>query len=132
MPRRRKFRRILSSTSGKVGYNSHGAVTSLAELKALESERGNDWFDDRGLDLNRTQAIWVTYDPRYALRYAFSASLFDLPTVKPGEIDEGEWREFKRQMTDPAAHVNKIDLTGSVRILEDGDGGYLHIWPIPK
>jgi hypothetical protein len=117
----------------KVGYNSHGSVASLAEIKELEvTERENDWFNDQKLDLNKTRAIWVTHKAKYALRYVFSASLHDFPERKPNEIDESEWKEWKKALRNPKQHVCTVNIREAIKVLDDEDEGWLYIWPVYK
>lgn len=114
----------------KQGYSSHGNITSLAKIKREEEERGNEWFNDEKLDLERTRAIWVTYDPRIALRYNFSSSLWDFPVRKPEDVRPGEWEEYKYQIKHSHRYVVAVNLLGSNMVLTDEDGGFLHIWPV--
>lgn len=103
------------------GYSSHGYKSSLAVIKELELERGNKWFDDEGLDMDRSIAIWVTKNPQDAVRYLFSA-----------DIESRQWTDSERQLYEqalkfPMSFVKAIDLTGYEQVLDDGEGGYLYV-----
>lgn len=114
----------------KVGYSSHGAWARLKDIKAIELDRDNEWFDDSGFDLDNDSAIWVTYDPVKALTYDFSADLInslDNPNYQPPDFLLDEWLDFKEALKEPLSHVEKVDLSGAEMVLEDGDGGYLYV-----
>ena len=98
-----------------VGFSTHGCWGSLSEIKALEVEdSGNPWFDDEDLDLERLEGIWVTLDPQKALWYLFPAADF-------------ESEEYRKAMENPEVHLFRVDLTGAIEVLKDGDGGFLYI-----
>ena len=119
------------SDFGYRDFWSYDAMT-LREMKQIEvDERGNEWFDDSGYDLDHTKCIWIVHDPEEAARRDFSAELYmadphdDNPA--PGIIEEPEWEEFKRAMAEPENYVEKVDLTNGWPVLEDGDGAYLYV-----
>jgi hypothetical protein len=98
-----------------VGFSTHGCWASLAEIKALEVEdRENPWFEDEGLDLESWEGIWVTYDPQKAIWYLFPAADF-------------ESEEYQKALEKPEAYLFRVDLTGAMEVLKDGDGGFLFI-----
>ena len=98
-----------------VGFSTHGCWASLSEIKELEVEdRANPWFDDDGLDLESMEGIWVTSDPQKAIWYLFPAA--DL-----------ESEEYRKALENPEAHLSRVDLTGAIEVLKDGDGGFLYI-----
>lgn len=98
-----------------IGYSTHGYWTPLRELKEIEVEdRGNEWFDDTNIDLESTEGIWVTKDPKDAIQYLFVA-------------DELESEEYREALKHPEKYLNKADLIGAIPVLEDGDGGTLYI-----
>ena len=97
------------------GYSTHGYWAPLKELKEIEVEdRGNPWFDDTGLDVESTEGIWVTLDPRDAIKYLFMAS----------ELESEDYHEALRY---PEKYLIEVDLTGAIPVLEDSDGGTLYI-----
>ena len=97
------------------GYSTHGYWAPLKELKELEVEdRGNGWFDDIGIDLESTEGIWVTRNPKDAIRYLFMAS-------------EMESEEYREALQHPKKYLANVDLSGAISVLEDGDGGALYI-----
>jgi hypothetical protein len=119
----------------KIGYSSHGEISALGQIKTLEKERGNEWFNDSGLDLRKTKAVWVTHDPRKALEYVHPAEFSNYPHPRgknPTNLPNSMWNEYKRQMRDPSKHVQRVALSGSKLVLSDEDEGYLHIWPVSK
>ena len=88
-----------------VGFSTHGCWASLAEIKALEVEdRGNPWFDDSGLDIENTEAIWVVLDFQAAPQY--------LTFTVGSETEE---------------YLFRIDLTGASPVLQGEDGRVLYI-----
>jgi hypothetical protein len=110
---------------------SYYAMT-LREMKQIEvDERGNEWFDDSGYDLDHTTCIWIVHDPEEAARRDFSAELYEADphddNPAPGIIEEPEWEEFKRAMAEPENYVEKVDLTNGWPVLDDGDGAYLYV-----
>ena len=97
------------------GYSTHGHWALLKELKEIEVEdRGNPWFDDSSLDLNHMEGIWVTKDPKEAVPYLFTA-------------DEFESEEYQEALKHPQKYLFKVELTGAIPVLEDGDSGILFI-----
>ena len=98
-----------------VGFSTHGCWASLAEIKALEvEERENPWFEDDGMDLESWEGIWVTLDPQKAIWYLFPAEDFDS-------------REYRKALENPEAYLFRVDLTGAMEVLKDGDGGFLYM-----
>jgi hypothetical protein len=98
-----------------LGYSTQGYWAPLKELKEIEVEdRGNDWFDDSKIDLESTEGIWVTKDPKDAIQYLFIAS-------------ELESEEYQEALKHPEKFLIQVDLTEAVPVLEDGDGGTLYI-----
>jgi hypothetical protein len=98
-----------------LGYSTHGHWAALKELKEIEVEdRRNDWFDDSKIDLEGTEGIWVTLDPKEAIPYLFMAS----------ELESEECNEALKY---PEKYLFKVDLDGTIPVLEDGDGGTLYI-----
>jgi hypothetical protein len=98
-----------------IGYSTHGHWAPLKELKEIEVEdRGNDWFDDTKIDLESTEGIWVTKDPKDAIPYLFMAS-------------ELESEEYQEALKHPKKYLIKVNLDGAIPVLEDGDGGTLYI-----
>jgi len=98
-----------------MGFSTHGYWAALKELKEIEVEdRGNLWFDDTRLDLESTEGIWVAIDPKDAINYLFMAS-------------ELESEEHQEALKHPEKYLIKVDLTGAIPVLEDGDGGTLFI-----
>jgi len=97
------------------GYSTHGCWQKLRRIKELEvGERGNEWFDDSSIDLDSTDGIWVTLDPRDAIPYLFLA-------------EEHESEVYQKALENPEDYVFGVDLKGADPILEDGDGGILYI-----
>ena len=98
-----------------LGYSTHGQWASLKELKELEVEdRGNLWFEDNNIELDSMEGIWVTEDPKDAIQYLFLAS-------------ELESEEYLEALKHPEKYLSKVDLSGAIPVLEDGDGGTLYI-----
>ena len=88
-----------------IGFSTCGCWAPLQDLKEIEIEdRGNPWFDDRKLNLETTEAIWVVLDPRNAPQY--------LTFTVGSETEE---------------YLFTIDLTGATPVLEDEDGRILYI-----
>lgn len=104
------------------GYNNHGSWSTLGEIRELEVERENEFPDLPGCP-DETPAIWVTRDPRKALRYAESASEWD-------RIDGGGrlTREERETLRGIAASPIEI-LPTDVLAEDDGDDGYLVLRP---
>ena len=97
------------------GYSTHGYWAPLKELKEIEVEdRGNLWFDDTEVNLEGMEGIWVTLDSRDAIKYLFMAS----------ELESEGYQEALRY---PEKYLIKVDLTGAMPVLGDGDGGTLFI-----
>jgi hypothetical protein len=97
------------------GYSTHGYWEKLRRIKELEvGERGNEWFDDSSINLDSTDGIWVTLDPRDAIPYLFLA-------------EEHESEAYQKALENPEDYVFGVDLKGAVPVLEDGDGGILYI-----
>ena len=97
------------------GFSTHGRWAALPEIKELEVEdRGNPWFDDDGLDLESWEGIWVALDPKKALWYLFQAEDFGS-------------EKYRKALKDPEAHLFRVDLSGAIEVLKDGDGGFLYI-----
>ena len=99
----------------KVGYSTHGCWASLENVKEIEvNDRGNQWFDDDGLDLSQYEAIWVCLSPEDAVGYALLAE----------EFGTKAHREAKKH---PLDFVVEVDLGGARPVLDDPDGGLLFI-----
>ncbi len=97
------------------GFSTHGNWAPLKELKEIEVEdRGNSWFEDNHINLESMEGIWVTDDPKDAIQYLFMAS----------ELASEECQEALKH---PEKYLIKVDLTGAIPVLEDGDGGHLYI-----
>ena len=97
------------------GYSTHGYWEKLQRIKELEvGERGNEWFDDSSINLDSTDGIWVTLDPRDAIPYLFLA-------------EEHESEAYQKALGNPEEHLFRVDLTEAIPALEDGDGGILFI-----
>ena len=98
-----------------VGFSTHGCWASLAKIKELEVEdRGNPWFEDDHLELEKWEGIWVTLDPIKALWYLFSA-------------EDLESAEYRKALKNPELHLCRVDLTEAIEVLKDGDGGFLYV-----
>jgi hypothetical protein len=98
-----------------LGYSTHGYWAPLKELKEIEVEdRGNDWFDDSKIDIESTEGIWITEDPKDAIQYLFLGS-------------ELESEEYQEALKHPEKYLIKVDLNGAIPVLQDGDGGFLYI-----
>lgn len=98
-----------------LGYSTHGHWAPLKELKELEVEdRGNPWFDDTHIDLESTEGIWITPDPKDAIQYLFLA-------------EDLESEDYKEALKHPKKYLIKVDLNWAIPVLEDGDGGTLYI-----
>jgi len=106
---RKEVKRMVS------GYSTHGFWAPLKELKGIEvGDRGNPWFDDTRVDVEGMEGIWVSLDPRDAIKYLFVDS----------ELEPEGYQEALRC---PEKYLVKVDLTGATPVLEDGDGGTLYI-----
>ena len=58
-----------------MGFSTHGHWAQLKELKEIEVQgRGNPWFEDKNIDLESMEGIWVAIDPKDAINYLFMAS----------------------------------------------------------
>ena len=117
-----------------IGYSSHGTWDTLGNIKRLEvDERGNEWFDDAGLDPNKTKAIWVTKDPKVALLYLFPSEFREYENPEKMDLEEiqeelqYEFLEFLKARKNPLKYVAQVDLTDAREVLTDGDGGFLFI-----
>lgn len=108
------------------GYSSHGYISTLAAIKELELERGNEWFDDHHLDGEKTLAVWVTKNAKDALRYVFAS---DIEDQAPESIER---RQYEMALSAPEDYVEKVELEGWEEVLGDGDGGFLYIKPSRK
>lgn len=134
----------------RYGYNSYGVKwRPLAEIKQYEVvERGNEWFDDTGLDLHKTTAIWVTEDPRDAVLYDLSSDFRNivddfykggkLPAAVPEEYVDSmtpeEYSESRRRFLNAPREVTRVPLAGALPAIEDQEAfgkAYLFINPIP-
>lgn len=98
-----------------IGYSSHGLWCPLEEIYKVEEERENIYDESHRrpyLQKNKL-ALWVCYDPKYAVRYLRDAEFWDMNKFPPTrkELDQ----------------LIRIDLTDTVCIDEDGENGYLHI-----
>lgn len=101
--------------NAKVGYNTDPYWAPLREIKNIEvGDRGNAWFNDRGLNLNEWEATWVTIKPEDAVGYALLA-------------DELGTKKHKEAMKHPLDYVGPVNLTGGFPVLDDGDEGWLFI-----
>ena len=88
-----------------IGFSTCGHWAPLQDLKEIEIEdRGNPWFDDRDLDMENTEAIWVVLDIHAAPQY--------LTLTVGSETEE---------------YLFRIDLTGATPVLEGEDGRVLYI-----
>ena len=97
------------------GFSTHGYWASLKELKEIEVEdRGNPWFEDNNIELDSMEGIWVTLNPKDAVQYLFLA-------------EDLESEEYQEALKHPGKYLFKVDLRGSIPVLEDGDGGTLYI-----
>jgi len=97
------------------GFSTHGYWAPLKELKEIEVEdRGNPWFDDTQIDIETMEGIWVTSDPKDAREYLFLG-------------EELESEEYQEALKNPEKYLVKVNLSGAVPVLEDGDGGTLYI-----
>ena len=131
------------------GYNSYGSVWApLREIKKLEvEERGNEWFDDSGLDLDKTMAIWVTENPKDAVLYNLPSEFRNvvdnyyragtLPTKKPKEYHLGEedYQSNRAAFLNAKNNVSKVSLAGAVPVIEDDESfgkAYLFVKPVRK
>jgi len=137
--------KVVSATFKQIpfGYNSYGhSWTKILKLKSLEiDDRCNQWFDDSGLDLEKTLGVWVTVDPRDALFYMFSPGFRDA-VLEDGSLDneyqddlEDEWDDFEQALKHPLDFVTKVDLAGAIPMVEhDEEFGksYLYIKPVYK
>jgi hypothetical protein len=112
------------------GYSSHGSWDVLKNIKKIELERDNEWFNDSSFDLENDVAMWVSMDPVRALMYKFSADFeqsIGNPGYRPPDFLLDEWNEFQEAIKNPSQHIIKVDLTGAVRVLGDGDKGFLYV-----
>ncbi len=99
----------------EAGYSTHGCWAPLNVIKEIEVEdRGNEWFDDDGLDLSQYEGIWVCMKPEDAVCYALFAE--DVGTAVHEEA-----------MKDPFDYVVEVSLTEAYPVLDDGDSGWLYI-----
>lgn len=119
------------------GWSSHGTWAPLREIKQLEKERGNSWFNDKAFT-GREKAVWICVNPLEALRYGFSAELSNAlesgkldPSYEPPEFLKEEFRELKEAVKHPENYLEEVDLKDASCVLEDGDGGFLYVKP-PK
>ena len=98
-----------------LGFSTHGHWESLKKLKEIEvDERGNLWFDDSQIDIETMEGIWVTLDPKDAIQYLFLA-------------EDLESEDYQEALKNPEKYLIKVDITGAIPVLEDGDGGTLYI-----
>jgi hypothetical protein len=145
----------------RVGYRGgetkgeHGYWTPLDKLKQTEvDERGNEWFDDSGLDLQKSVGMYATKNPIDALFYGLAPELSDLrghsfeeltknipSTIK--ERVEYIRKEFPEDfkalldaLKDPKVakeSVDEIEIPDeAIEVLDDGDGGFLYVIPVPR
>ena len=120
------------------GWSTHGAWAPLLEIKKLEKERGNAWFNDKTFT-GHEKAVWACENPIDALRYSFSAELTNAithdstgskiidPAYQPPDFLREEFQEFKEAISKPEDYLEKVDLNQATCVLEDGDGGYLYV-----
>lgn len=109
-------------------YSSHGIITSLAVIKELELERGNAWFDDKHLDLDKSRAVWVSKTPEVALRYLFPAGI-----LEDNSQLHLERKQYDMALLSPESYVEAVELDDRWQeVLDDGDGGFLYILPSQK
>lgn len=114
------MKNFLEKPAAKIGYNSHGAWSTLWEIYEVEAlERGNSTFDDIPLkwieENGDAPAIWVCYEPEYAYRYCVEA-----------ETMEYSLEKLKELYPEAIEVVDEIELEeGMYVISDDGDEGYL-------
>lgn len=127
-----------------IGYNSYSDVwVPLREIKEIEDDRGNGWFDDSGLDLDKTLAIWVTEDPRSAVLYHLTGDFREtvdqyyntLPRDPPDTygLDAETYAWEREQFLDAENAVAEVDVSGAQAVLthdEPFGSSYLFIKPI--
>jgi hypothetical protein len=104
----------------RVGYNSHGAWSTLEEIRCEEVERGN-YFHKLDYPPD-TLAMWICLTPRKALRYVALAERWDHlnDETQPLTCAEEEMLEC----------VAEIPLEPTDMIVhDDGDEGYLVLRP---
>jgi len=100
----------------KVGYNSHGAWSTLGEIRREEVERGN-YFPNLNYP-PETPAIWICLTRRKALRYLALAENWDHLNDETQQLTEEE-----RSLLDC---ITEIPLEPTdVTVYDDGDEGYL-------
>jgi len=116
-----KNRRIqLEPSKIRVGYNSHGAWSTLEEIRCQEVERGNylpklDYPPD-------TLAMWFCLTPRKALRYVALAEKWDHLSDETQLLTSEEEEMLEC--------VTKIPLKPTdIIVRDDGDEGYLVLRP---
>lgn len=119
-------------------YASHSHWSPLSEIKELEvNDRGNCWFDDSDLNLDKTLAKWACYLPEHALWYLFRADFHGLNPLEdscPREEEDilKEWEEFKHAWNNPESYVEIIEIGEAYAVHDDPDGGALFIKAVYK
>jgi hypothetical protein len=140
--------KILNESFQKInyGYNSYGSKwTPLIKIKELEvNERGNEWFDDTKLDLDKTMAIWVDEDPRSSVLYNLSGDFRDivdeynpLPKKVPKgyTMDQDEYENEREIFLSAIDNVIKVYVTDAIPVIEHDEPfgkAYLYIKPVYK
>jgi len=104
----------------RVGYNSHGAWSTLAEIRCEEVERGN-YFPKLDYPPD-TLAMWICLTPRKALRYVALAERWDHlnDETQPLTCEEEEMLECVAEVP-----LEPTDII----VHDDGDEGYLVLRP---
>jgi predicted transcriptional regulator YdeE len=118
-------------------YSSHGAWSTLKEIRELEEERGNK-FPALAEYKPDTPALWVTFDKRMALRYLETADQWDrlmsnapltasdlelmkeIAEVTLYSSDVAAWTDFDRGyliLRPAAAEKQKIDSDNEIQTL---------------
>jgi len=104
----------------RVGYNSHGAWSTIEEIRCEEVERGN-YFPKLDYPPG-TPAMWICLTPRKALRYVALAERWDHldDETQPLTCEEEEMLES----------IVEIPLKPTdIIVHDDGDEGYLVLRP---
>jgi hypothetical protein len=104
----------------RVGYNSHGAWSTLEEIRCEEVERGN-YFPKLDYPPG-TLAMWICLTSRKALRYVALAERWDHlnDETQPLTCEEEEMLECVAEIP-----LEPTDIT----VHDDGDEGYLVLRP---
>jgi hypothetical protein len=104
-----------------IGFSSHGAWSTLGEIRKVEKERGN-YFPKLSRYPLDTPAMWICLTRRKALRY--------LALAEDWERISDPAKQLKPELKDMMEGINEVKILPSdIIAFADGDDGYLVLRP---